>query len=235
MLHSLHFPVQTGHHRVSFHDGFDDPRGGGRHCGVDIGSSEGTLIYSATLGTVVNGHMLGGGRPNPARGGRPLPWSGSDTSPRSGNFVIIADFDGYFYFYAHMRTSLVQAGQVVSSGQTIGHMGNTGLGGGNGPVHLHFQVWSPFQHAGNQDEYRQMSFRRRFGRAVNPFEALKTAALQIPGAALGRGRVGQRLNVEGVIIRQPTPGQLQHQREIQDAELDELMIAASGSGSYLHN
>ena len=41
--------------------------------------------------------------------------------------------------------------------------------------------------------------------------------------------------MEGVIIRLPTPGQLQHQREIQDAELDELMSAACGSGSYLHN
>jgi len=235
MLQSLHFPVQTGHNRVSFHDGFDDPRGGARHCGVDIGSSEGTLIYSAALGTVVNEHMLGGGRPNPAGGSRRLPWRGADTSPRSGNFVIIADLFGYFYFYAHMRASLVQPGDVVSSGQPIGHMGNTGLGGGRGPVHLHFQVWVPFRHADSEDDYRQMRFSRRFGTPVNPFVQLKNAALHFPGTTLGRGNVGSRRNVEGLIIDPPTAGQLQRRREIQDARLDEQMEAACGSGSFVHN
>jgi hypothetical protein len=114
-------------------------------------------------------------------------------------------------------------------------MGNTGIGRGTGPVHLHFQVWTPFRDRSGQDEYRQMSFHRRFRTPINPFVQLKNAALQIPGASLGRGNVGTRRNVEGVIIDPPTAEQRQHRRAMQDAQLDELMAAASGRGSFVHN
>ena len=54
-----------------------------------------------------------------------------------GYCVIIAHPNGYYTRYGHMSRILVQKGQAVSQGQTIGLIGNTG--NSTGP-HVHYEV-----------------------------------------------------------------------------------------------
>jgi len=85
------------------------------HKGVDIGAPTGTPINAAAAGTVV--------------------WAG----PRGtyGNLVVIRHDDRTETRYAHQSTLLVQQGDVVSAGQTIGEVGSTGRS--TGP-HVHFEA-----------------------------------------------------------------------------------------------
>lgn len=54
-----------------------------------------------------------------------------------GNYVCIKGNDGRYYYYCHMHSRLVKAGDVVNAGDKIGIMGNTGRSYG---AHLHFEV-----------------------------------------------------------------------------------------------
>lgn len=185
----LHFPVQTGHHRVSFHDSFQDPRPGGANSAIDIGSSAGTRIYAATKGWVPRRCVVGG---------ETVPGAGNRR--RSGNYVVMVDPDGYIYYYFHMRDRpAVRPGEEVPAGHLIGHMGNTGRGG---PVHLHFQAWRPFAQSGAAEWYRTLQFPQRFSGAVNPYRQLEGLALRVPGARRGQSQVAGR-SVAGVIIDPP--------------------------------
>lgn len=94
---------------------------------VDIGAARGTPIHAAADGTVIV-----------ARNGG---WNGG-----YGNYVVITHENGTQTLYSHMRHTIVSPGQSVSSGQTIGYVGKTGLA--TGP-HLHFEVRgaaNPFRH-----------------------------------------------------------------------------------------
>ncbi len=55
-----------------------------------------------------------------------------------GRWVEISHSNGYTTRYAHLSVQSVHVGQLVSGGQKIGELGNTG--GSTGP-HLHFEVW----------------------------------------------------------------------------------------------
>lgn len=68
-----------------------------------------------------------------------------------GNYIIIAHSDGLTSVYAHLSKILVEKGQVVSGGQIVGRVGQTGMA--TGP-HLHFEI-------------------RRGGEAENPMQFLK--------------------------------------------------------------
>lgn len=186
------FPVQTGHARVSFHDGYDDPRGpaGRAHCGVDIGSVAGTVIYAAENAEVVRHCRFGG-----------QTVAGVDRTRRSGNCVFLVDVHRHFHAYLHMRDmSALTPGQKLNAGTLIGYMGNSGIGNGTGPVHLHFQVFPPFTFEGADEQYRSLEFTRTFGRAVNPYDELERLARSIPGARFGRSTVAGRPNVRGTVI-----------------------------------
>lgn len=55
-----------------------------------------------------------------------------------GNYIIIKHGDTYRTRYSHMKGLVVKAGQNVKAGETIGHVGSTGIS--TGP-HLHYEVY----------------------------------------------------------------------------------------------
>ncbi len=86
-----------------------------KHLGLDIGAPEGTPIHAAQSGLVVySGHGLRG----------------------YGNLIAIVHADGSVAFYAHCKVSRVKPGTLVSRGDVIGEVGQTGYA--RGP-HLHFE------------------------------------------------------------------------------------------------
>lgn len=54
-----------------------------------------------------------------------------------GNYVVIRHAYGFSTKYAHLSKVFVNEGDIVTQGQRIGTMGNTGLSTGQ---HLHFEV-----------------------------------------------------------------------------------------------
>ena len=95
----------------------NDPLGGGAgfHPGVDLDAGWGTPIHAAATGTVVVAGDCGG----------------------YGNCVVIDHGSSLATLYAHQSEVLVQVGERVDVGQTIGLVGSTGMS--TGP-HLHFEV-----------------------------------------------------------------------------------------------
>ena len=90
------------------------------HTGVDIDGyqSMGSAIVASDGGTVIMAQYYGG----------------------YGNCIIIDHNNGYSTLYAHLSSMSVGVGSVVSQGQTIGGVGNTGTCYGLDGVHLHFEV-----------------------------------------------------------------------------------------------
>ena len=88
------------------------------HNGVDLASSLGTPVLASAEGTVIVAKVGG------YNGGY-------------GNMIVISHNNNIQTVYAHLRAVNVTVGQVVSQGQVIGELGNTGRS--TGP-HLHFEV-----------------------------------------------------------------------------------------------
>lgn len=86
------------------------------HPGIDIKANQGTPIYAAIAGTVIE-----------ARRGTTF-----------GNFIRINSGKHVVAVYAHCHRLNVKSGQKVVLGQKIGEVGNTGMSQG---AHLHFEVW----------------------------------------------------------------------------------------------
>lgn len=86
---------------------------------VDFGTARGTPIHAAADGTIIIARSNGG-------------WNGG-----YGKYVVITHDNGTQTLYSHMSSVIVAPGQSVSSGQTIGYVGSTGLSTG---AHLHFEV-----------------------------------------------------------------------------------------------
>lgn len=118
-------------------------RWGSFHAAIDIYVGWGSPIYAANNGTVeeVSTKCVRGD--TGCNGGR-------------GNYVIINhNISGYYTQYMHLATAYVKPGQVVSRGQKIAAMGNTGSvvptpAYGSGQLqgtHLDFGVWvgKPYQ------------------------------------------------------------------------------------------
>jgi len=91
------------------------PRGGRLHAGTDLaGVPSGTPIKSLTGGKVLYASTYGG----------------------YGNTVDLQVSPGKIFRFGHLDGFGVKAGQVISAGDIIGTLGNTGIG--TGP-HLHFE------------------------------------------------------------------------------------------------
>jgi peptidoglycan LD-endopeptidase LytH len=97
------------------------PRSGGRrHEGQDIFAPRGTPVLAAADGVVVK---FGGGA-------------------LGGNAVFVAGRGRRTYYYAHLdRYADIEIGQIVSRGDVLGYVGNTGNARST-PPHLHFGVYS---------------------------------------------------------------------------------------------
>ncbi|MDH6084683.1 peptidoglycan DD-metalloendopeptidase family protein [Umezakia ovalisporum] len=91
-------------------------RWGRMHRGIDIANATGTPIYAVADGVVEKSGWNRGGY---------------------GILVDIRHADGTLTRYAHNSRTLVRAGQYVTQGQQIAHMGSTGFS--TGP-HTHFEV-----------------------------------------------------------------------------------------------
>ena len=96
------------------------------HLGNDYGWGNGWQVYAAASGAVSVVRWSPTTRTNNRSGGY-------------GNYIIIDHGDGYSTLYAHLPNTppLVAVGDVVTGGQQIGLMGNTGNASG---AHLHFEV-----------------------------------------------------------------------------------------------
>ena len=118
-------------------------RWGSMHAAIDIYYGYGSNIYAANNGTVV---MIKGGC---------VPGNLS-CNGRQGNVIYINhNIGNYYTVYMHLSTILVKEGQVVSRGQVIGKMGNTGevypVPSSYSPysgTHLHFATWRGFPNRG---------------------------------------------------------------------------------------
>lgn len=86
------------------------------HRGVDFAGPPGTSVLAAAEGRVIL----------------------ADRLHIRGNTTVIDHGWGVYTLYAHQQETLVQAGEIVSSGQVIGTIGSTGRS--TGP-HLHWEVW----------------------------------------------------------------------------------------------
>lgn len=85
--------------------------------GIEIEAEEGNPVVSVCAGQVTKITWLRG----------------------YGSTVIVDHRDGYYTVYAHLGQIVVREGQVVSGGELIGRVGQTGSL--NGP-RLHFEIWA---------------------------------------------------------------------------------------------
>lgn len=117
---SLEFPV--AHKKARAGSFWGDPRDGGKrkHEGIDIFAPKRTPVVA-----VADGHITGvrdGGI-----GGKSI-WMRQEDK-------------NLYHYYAHLDEHLVQEGQKVSVGDTLGLVGNTG-NAKNTPPHLHFGIYT---------------------------------------------------------------------------------------------
>lgn len=181
---SLGFPVAGRSGRVG--SVWGDARDGGArsHEGIDIFAPKRTPVVAAADGTVtrVNESNLGGR----------VVWF----RPEGKNMSL---------YYAHLDEQLVQAGQSVRAGDTLGLVGNTG-NARTTPPHLHFGIYT-------------------FGGAINPLPFIDRDVKEAPVFRFDTGRLNRyyRLQSEhkegGVSLAKGTvvlataagPGQIQAQ------------------------
>lgn len=92
------------------------------HSGLDIVGVDSTDIRAVCGGKVIQSNLVTN------RANRTWEW---------GNYVCVQGSDGMLYYYCHMDSRAVSAGDTVQEGDKLGVMGNTGYSFG---AHLHFEV-----------------------------------------------------------------------------------------------
>ncbi len=106
-------------------------RWGSHHDAIDIsGPGKDSPIYAAKDGVVVEAEVACKGCSR---------W-------KEGTFVVIQHENNMYTLYAHMNSLKVKVGDVVSRGQQIGGMGETGYAFG---VHLHFSICTGWPYHGS--------------------------------------------------------------------------------------
>lgn len=112
------YPLKNYIVTQKFGETVTDPKG---HTGIDLWQPVGTPVYAAE-----SGDILAAGIINNAYG-----------NSQYGKCILIDHKNGYYTFYAHLDSILVQVGQSVLVGTQIGTVGQTG--NVTGP-HLHFEI-----------------------------------------------------------------------------------------------
>lgn len=112
-------PINNGSYKVPLNSytisspfGF---RGSEFHRGLDMAAAQGEPIHATRDGKVLKAEFH-------------YSW---------GNYVVVQHEDGTTALYAHQQQYLVKAGDNVSQGQVIGHVGSTGDSTGS---HLHLEL-----------------------------------------------------------------------------------------------
>lgn len=131
------------------------------HRGIDYGAPNGTPVYAAGDGRVVQ----------------------SSFSPSNGNFVVIQHGGSYATKYLHLSKRTVKAGDRVRQRQVIGAVGSTGLA--TGP-HLHYEFLvngvhtNPAKIAGQLPKAERIATteQRRFGEQVRNLQTQFTSYAQ---------------------------------------------------------
>lgn len=85
------------------------------HYGLDLAAPEKTPIYATVAGVVQI----------------------ADTHESYGNYILIDHYNGFSTLYAHCNKLLVEEGDLVTRGEKIALVGQTGEATGN---HLHFEI-----------------------------------------------------------------------------------------------
>jgi len=93
---------------------------------VDIANKCETNVVAAADGVVVRDEVLGSGSSG---------WNGG-----YGRFLLLEHTNGTKTRYAHLDAIVVDVGDVVSRGQKLGTMGNTGNAESVNGCHVHFEV-----------------------------------------------------------------------------------------------
>ena len=145
--------------------------GARRHEGVDIFAPRGTPAVAATDGTITR----------------------TGESKLGGRVVWLADAQGQHLYYAHLDKQLVQPGQRVRAGDTLGLVGNTGNARTTAP-HLHFGIYRagrgavdpwPFLHRADAVPTALTGPDRR-GEWVRPRKASRQLPATLPLLVLGQ-------------------------------------------------
>ncbi|GAA4387056.1 M23 family metallopeptidase [Hymenobacter koreensis] len=143
--------------------GADRDNGARRHEGIDIFAKRGTPVVAAAPGMITR----------------------VGETPRGGLVVWLADAThGQHLYYAHLDKQLVQAGQIVKTGDTLGLVGNTGNARST-PPHLHFGI-----------------YRGGYG-AIDPFPSVRNADKEPAAPRTSPERLGQwvRLTDSRTVLR----------------------------------
>jgi len=175
--------------KVAYADDFGDPRGQGRHEGIDIVAPKRALVVAAEDGTV----------------------KFHTTSWRAGCMLYLTGASGTTYLYVHLNNDLgngndnkgqcvpgvayapgLKSGAKVKAGQPIAFNGNSGDADGIHP-HLHFEVHPNDGAAVNPYPYLQKATRLLF--AAKPGS---TFTLAVTGSVVSFGDGSIDLKVERV-------------------------------------
>lgn len=153
-----------------------DPKGSGEkfHNGVDFVAPKGTAVMASASGKVVQAEMNG----------------------KYGNSVQILHKNGYSTHYNHLKDYVVKEGDMVTSRDLIGHVGNTGLA--NGP-HLHFEI-------------------RKDDEPLDPMKYLQANTLKVTKTSFDNGVVAG--NIEVIIDKNTSEEKLKDiQRELKKKDV----------------
>jgi murein DD-endopeptidase MepM/ murein hydrolase activator NlpD len=203
---SLSFPVsQSGKPSIGSFWGDGRDEGERKHEGIDIFATKHTPAIAAANGTVT-----------------------SVRENKLGGLVVFMrpDDRDYTLYYAHLDKQLVQDGQTVRTGDTLGLVGNTG-NARNTPSHLHFGIYT------NGGAINPLTFVDRNVKAPKPI----TASLDVLNAT---ARTANRSNLlfsepnDNALVRQTLPV---NTALVIDAATDGWFKATlpDGTQGYMHN
>ena len=111
----------------------------GVHKGIDIFATKGTPVLAATYGIVVF----------------------QDEVPMGGKVIAVLGPKWRIHYYAHLSSVNVTFGTVVTKGEKVGAVGNSGNAAGK-PPHLHYAVLTtipyPWRWDGSTQGWKKMFF-----------------------------------------------------------------------------